>query len=169
MVNAYFLESKEPVSLEQLASFGVTYNYLDPQNYDEDLKKIEDEKGYGHRSEVCCSRKGFGDNYEAMMTKFFEEHLHEYPEIRFIMEGSGFFDVRDKKDEWIRVEVTGGDLIVLPAGMYHRFNLDEKEHLKAMRLFVKELKEPIWTPCNRNLVETDDLPSRISYLSSIKN
>ena len=64
--------------------------------------------------------------------------MHETKEIRRVLDGSGFFDLREHNgpdEEWIRVHVTPGDLLVVPAGIYHRFTLDEGNRIKAMRLF----------------------------------
>lgn len=49
-------------------------------------------------------------------------------------------------DNWIRIHVDAGNLIVLPAGIYHRFSLDSSEYIKTMRLFkvcVADYDEPL--------------------------
>jgi len=79
------------------------------------------------------------------------------------MEGTGYFDVRSINEEWIRIEVTRGDLVVLPAGAYHRFTMDTNNYVKVTRLFVGE---PVWTPHNRP--QGDEQMCRNVYLDSLQ-
>jgi len=103
---------------------------------------------------------------------FFEEHLHQDEEIRFVLEGSGFFDIRDEADVanlgrqgWIRIQNFPGDMIVLPAGSYHRFTLDSNNYIKAMRLFKDA---PKWEALNRDGEKADGTSSRAEYLAYLE-
>ncbi|XP_024005667.1 1,2-dihydroxy-3-keto-5-methylthiopentene dioxygenase 2 isoform X1 [Eutrema salsugineum] len=146
------------------AELGVLSWRLDADNYetDEELKKIRESRGYSYMDfcEVCPEKL---QNYEEKVKSFFEEHLHTDEEIRYCVAGSGYFDVRDRNEAWIRVWVKKGGMIVLPAGIYHRFTVDSDNYIKAMRLFVGE---PVWTPYNR---PHDHLPARKEYVDNFVN
>ena len=138
------------------------FHARDPEA-NEALAAIRTARGYTYTDTITISPEKL-PNYEAKLKIFFKEHLHTDEEIRFILEGTGYFDVRDVDDQWIRISMGAGDMIVLPAGMYHRFTLDEANYLKAMRLFVGE---PVWTPYNREEAGVDAMPQRGDYVKAI--
>ena len=80
---------------------------------------------YMHHDELIISPETMGDMYEGNLRMFHNEHMHDYDEVRFMIKGSTFFDVRNESDKWVRIEVGKGDLIKLPAGIYHRWTPDE--------------------------------------------
>ncbi|KAK3145065.1 hypothetical protein QOZ80_4AG0322530 [Eleusine coracana subsp. coracana] len=150
----------DPVPLAKLLDLGLVALRLDAENHehDENLTIIRDLRGYMHMDIVELTPKKM-PNYETMIKRFFEEHLHADEEVRYCLEGSGYFDVRDKDDRWIRVSARKGALIIVPAGIYHRFTLDTNNYIKAMRLFSGG---PDWTAYNR---PHDHLPARKNYLA----
>jgi len=144
---------------------GVEIWYFHPDqirsnNESPSLVKLKQDRGYTYEDEINVNPSM--EKYEEKLKIFFAEHLHSDEEIRLVLEGSGFFDVRDRDDKWIRTHVFPGDLIILPAGMYHRFTTDKQNFIRARRFFVGE---PIWTPINRP--GGDAHPSRKVYVEHL--
>ena len=96
------------------------------------MNALAKERNYKNRDEITVSPEKMGDIYEEKVKSFFHEHLHEDEEIRYILDGAGFFDVRSEGDDWVRIWLEQGDLIVLPAGIYHRFTTDDKNVSSSM-------------------------------------
>jgi 1,2-dihydroxy-3-keto-5-methylthiopentene dioxygenase len=146
------------VSVAELKNIGVLAYHFDDIA---DVDKLSEERNYVNRDIIKISPEAMGDIYQDKIKTFYSEHLHEDEEIRYIMDGEGYFDVRNEKDEWIRVQMTKGDLLILPAGIYHRFTTSEKDYIQAMRLFKEE---PKWVPHNR---PCDENEYRIQYVKSL--
>ncbi|KAH3904151.1 1,2-dihydroxy-3-keto-5-methylthiopentene dioxygenase [Parastagonospora nodorum] len=150
-------DSGRAVDPAYLSKLGVLYHHISSQSEVDELAKARD---YKNRDEITVSPEKMGDIYEEKVKSFFHEHLHEDEEIRYILDGAGYFDVRSEGDDWVRIWLEKGDLIILPSGIYHRFTTDEQNYTKAMRLFKDE---PKWTPLNRG-EETDENQFRQEYL-----
>ncbi|XP_054084880.1 acireductone dioxygenase isoform X5 [Zeugodacus cucurbitae] len=147
MVKAWYMDNKD--ADQRLEHHKSPHEYLS-------LETLYQKTGVEHYS-ITCSESCLPD-FENKLKSFYTEHLHTDEEIRLVLDGSGYFDVRDGKDDWIRIAVSKGDLIIIPAGIYHRFTLDLKNYIKAKRYFVGE---PIWHPYNR---PSDNMECRLNYL-----
>jgi len=146
--------------LQKLRDIGVIFWKLNADNYEHDdqYQTIRRVRGYSYEDLVDIHADRL-PGYEEKIKSFYLEHIHDDEEIRFVVDGSGYFDVRDADDRWIRIKCLKGDMIVLPAGIYHRFTLDTKNYIKALRLFTGE---PVWVPYNRP--ECDSRPARAEYV-----
>jgi len=82
-------------------------------------------------------------NLGAMLARFNKEHWHDEDEVRFIVGGSGVFHIHPPDGPVFRIEVRAGDLINVPRGTHHWFDLCDDNRIRAIRLF----QDPTgWTP-----------------------
>ena len=95
-------DSGKTVDVEDLSKLGVLY-YRIPEISGVD--QLAAERGYKNRDEITVSPGKMGDAYESKVKMFFDEHLHEDEEIRYIRDGQGYFDVRNKGDQWVRFQL----------------------------------------------------------------
>lgn len=101
--------------------------------YDKEIARLKAERGYNTVDVIRITP----DNpaKEAMRAKFIEEHIHDEDEVRFFVEGSGAFYLHIE-DKVYRVVGTAGDLLSVPAGTLHWFDMGPEPFFTAIRLFV---------------------------------
>ncbi|HLH85333.1 MAG TPA: hypothetical protein VKU79_00505 [Thermoplasmataceae archaeon] len=80
---------------------------------------------------------------DEMLEKFNKEHFHSEDEVRFTVLGHGIFHLHSAESGVISVEVSAGDMLRVPRGMRHWFDLCEDRKIKAVRLFQDRSG---WTP-----------------------
>jgi 1,2-dihydroxy-3-keto-5-methylthiopentene dioxygenase len=78
-----------------------------------------------------------------MLAKFNKEHTHTEDEIRFILQGRGVFHINPGDRPVFAIEVWAGDLISVPLGTRHWFDLCGDRRIRAIRLF-QDMSG--WTP-----------------------
>ncbi|HEY5027580.1 MAG TPA: cupin domain-containing protein, partial [Candidatus Angelobacter sp.] len=93
---------------------------------------------------------------DEMLDKFNREHWHDEDEVRFVVQGQGLFHIHLSDQPVVAIEVGVGDMIRVPRGTYHWFNLCGSRQIKAIRFFQNKSG---WTPrYTESTEERDYLP-----------
>lgn len=82
-------------------------------------------------------------NLDAMLQKFNKEHTHSEDEVRFTVSGKGIFHLHPEGGPVFGVTVESGDMINVPRGMKHWFNLCDDRQIRCIRFFEDASG---WTP-----------------------
>lgn len=82
-------------------------------------------------------------NLDTMLNKFNKEHTHSEDEVRFTVKGTGLFHIHGDDDRVFSITVQSGDLINVPNGTRHWFNLCGDRTIRCIRLF-EDMSG--WTP-----------------------
>ncbi len=142
-MRATWMDDGTTIDPKTLAAEGVINGQLplDAAGYQPTMDELKEERGYIEQDTV--ELRPDNPNLEAICQKFDDEHLHDEDEVRFVLEGEGIFDIRSTADRWMRVVVEAGDLIVVPAKRYHRFELTDLKTIHCVRLFQDQAG---WVP-----------------------
>ena len=144
---APLLDTRDPARIaEALSPLGVRFEQWParalPADADSDavlaafapeVDRLKAENGY--RSVDVIRMAPDHPDRQALRTKFLSEHRHSEDEVRFFVEGEGLFTLREG-DRVYAALCTAGDLISVPAGMRHWFDMGPSPHFTALRLFV---------------------------------
>jgi 1,2-dihydroxy-3-keto-5-methylthiopentene dioxygenase len=138
-----------------LARFGIVYEQwsiaaalpADPTNeqilagYAPQIEALKTKGGYVTADVINVTPDT--PNLQTMLDRFNKEHTHAEDEVRFIVKGHGVFHIHPVAGPIFSIELCAGDLINVPAGTQHWFDLCNDRTIRAIRL----LKDPAgWAP-----------------------
>ena len=140
---------------EHLRGLGIDYEVWQPEHpatpdapseeilaaYKNEIDRLKAAGGYVTADVINVNAQTPG--LDAMLAKFSREHWHDEDEVRFIIHGRGVFHIHPKDSAVVAIEVEAGDLIRVPRGTHHWFDLCADREIRAIRLF----QDPGgWTP-----------------------
>lgn len=103
--------------------------------YSHELQPFMDQNGYKTADVISINR--LTENYDAIRAKFLSEHTHSEDEVRFFVDGQGYFWFNLDGHEVFNLLCQSGDLISVPAGTKHWFDAGEiNPFVKAIRIFI---------------------------------
>lgn len=100
--------------------------------YQHAIDRLVAEKGY--QSWDVISMRADNPQKAAMREKFLNEHTHGEDEVRFFVEGAGLFCLHLDGHVY-QVLCEKNDLISVPAGTPHWFDMGSEPHFTAIRIF----------------------------------
>lgn len=103
--------------------------------YAADIKRLKDENGYQSVDVIRLSSDH--PDKAALRQKFLSEHTHSEDEVRFFVEGAGIFYLRVDGKVYMTL-CERGDLISVPTGVKHWFDMGAEPHLTCIRLFTSK-------------------------------
>lgn len=144
---------------DEIATYlsGIDIDYAKWQN----LKQISEDAGdqeildgYAAEIELLKEKGGYvtadvinivptTPGLDVMLNKFNKEHWHDEDEVRFIVKGHGLFHIAPPGGDVVSIEMEAGDMIRVPRGTKHWFNLCGDKTVRAIRLFQDVSG---WTP-----------------------
>ncbi|MGI9516307.1 MAG: 1,2-dihydroxy-3-keto-5-methylthiopentene dioxygenase [Pirellulaceae bacterium] len=109
--------------------------------YAPEIERLKEQGGYVTADVINVNAETPG--LDAMLAKFDKEHTHSEDEVRFTVEGSGVFHIHPQTGPVFSITVESGDLINVPHGTRHWFNLCSSKMIRCIRLF-EDMSG--WTP-----------------------
>jgi 1,2-dihydroxy-3-keto-5-methylthiopentene dioxygenase len=148
------LKTKEAIT-EYLAGINIEYQTWTPSQpttaeapqeeilaaYKKEIDLLKAKGGYVTADVINITAQT--PNLDVMLAKFSREHWHDEDEVRFILAGSGVFHIHPLDGDVTAIEVEAGDLIRVPRGTWHWFDLCSDKQIRAIRLFQDAAG---WTP-----------------------
>ncbi len=102
--------------------------------YRADIDRLVAENGFKTVDVVSIAPDN--PNREAMRAKFLEEHFHKEDEVRFFVAGAGLFTLHVGEKVY-EILCEQGDLIGVPDGTTHWFDMGPEPFFVAIRFFTE--------------------------------